>query len=419
MANKEKEHIGLYNWFLIVLIQVILVAIGLLLYNSLHGGSSIAPGDAITVWATVLTILFVVFSVIGIMNIDGKIKDLKADYQNIKNESYGYLHKLASNSSKVQEFFFELAKIEVDPNLSSRIIAYGHLISNSSNLEGIDVSVLFMKRGECYRLLRRYDLAKVDFDQAIAISTDENKDKAYYYLGIYYVSIKDIEKSIDCFKKAIKANPKSPFNYLNVATSYSRMKKFAEADVYFQKAVTINPEFAGYYFNKQVWMSDTIEKPNDAEFDQMMAYLDKCLQYDPSLKLAYLNKADLLFSKERYSDATICLNSIIGQQQKEDLLLLVEKRGDAYLKSKDYDRAVDDFRFVLFFNPYRVESIVKLSEAYVRMGKISDAKRFAETNLNVVLSKIQNPGYYNLTYLKESIQFLEGLKNSTGDIFLK
>ena len=50
--------------------------------------------DAITWWATLITIVFIVFSVIGIMNIEGKIKDLDetrqlqaAKYQEVENSS--------------------------------------------------------------------------------------------------------------------------------------------------------------------------------------------------------------------------------------------------------------------------------------------------------------------------------------------
>ena len=61
------------HWFFIILIQILLVAGGLLLYHRFLGNTGIDPGDAITIWATVITIVFIVFSVLGIMNIDWKM----------------------------------------------------------------------------------------------------------------------------------------------------------------------------------------------------------------------------------------------------------------------------------------------------------------------------------------------------------
>ena len=50
------------HWFIIILVQISLVAGGLFLYHLMLGGTGIDPGDAITLWATVITIVFIVFN---------------------------------------------------------------------------------------------------------------------------------------------------------------------------------------------------------------------------------------------------------------------------------------------------------------------------------------------------------------------
>lgn len=65
----------LQHWFYISLLQIALVGVGLYLYHLYLGGTGIAVGDAITWWATLITIVFIVFSVIGIMN--GVARDYK------------------------------------------------------------------------------------------------------------------------------------------------------------------------------------------------------------------------------------------------------------------------------------------------------------------------------------------------------
>ena len=67
----------LHHWLIIIFIQIVLVAVGLYVYHLYVGQTGIDAGDAITIWATVITIVFIIFSVIGIMNIEGKIKDVE------------------------------------------------------------------------------------------------------------------------------------------------------------------------------------------------------------------------------------------------------------------------------------------------------------------------------------------------------
>lgn len=72
-----------FHWLIILLLQVMFVVVGLWLYHILLGGSGIEPGLAITLWAAVITIVFVVFSLIGMKNIDGKINDLESSNNKI------------------------------------------------------------------------------------------------------------------------------------------------------------------------------------------------------------------------------------------------------------------------------------------------------------------------------------------------
>ena len=67
----------LHHWLIIIFIQIVLVAVGLCVYHSYVGQTGIDAGNAITIWATVITIVFIIFSVIGIMNIEGKIRDVE------------------------------------------------------------------------------------------------------------------------------------------------------------------------------------------------------------------------------------------------------------------------------------------------------------------------------------------------------
>ena len=82
---------------IIIFIQLLLVVAGLFAYHHYLGGSGIDPGSAISIWAAVITIVFIVFAVIGIMNIDGKIKEVNESKEKL-DERYTTLQSLPLHS---------------------------------------------------------------------------------------------------------------------------------------------------------------------------------------------------------------------------------------------------------------------------------------------------------------------------------
>lgn len=390
------------HWFFITLIQIFLVAGGLFLYHLYLGGSGIEPGDAITIWATVITIVFIVFSVLGVMNIDGKIHEIeerKKDFKDIEDKSAKLLStlessregimkmaqdeikKIVNNSSIVQNYYQMFAAVEANPMPDKKIALYTDLIKNTPVVEGLDKAFPYIKRGTAYMQIGLFDKAKADFDYALANCSDINKGAVYASLGDYYVHIKDFNKAAEHFSNALEINPSSSPLCSDLGNAYSALGEFDKAKEYYDRALAINPELAAIYYNKALRMYHTIQNPTEADQDQIMAYLDKSISLNPLFYQSYINKASILRSQGKENEAMEVLEQIVVPRFDPEYIMGIEQRGITYRQTHNLPKALNDFNFVLFFDPHNVQNLCNLASISLEMNELGNADYYSRIGL--------------------------------------
>lgn len=390
------------HWFFIIILQILLVAAGLYLYHLYLGGTGIDPGDAITIWATVITIVFIVFSVLGILEIQSKItalnesqkdykdlqektKDILATVDTSRNElvkkAQDEIKKIVRNSSEIQNYYEMFAAVEAVPAPDKRVAMYTDLITHTRPVDGLDKAFPYIKRGSAYMQLRLFDKAKADFDYALANCMDINKSPVYASLGDYYVQKKDFQKAAECFEKALEANPGSAPLCSDLGNAYSAMGEFDKAKEYYDRALAINPESAEIYYNKAQRMHDTIPNPTEADNDQMMSYLNKCLSLNPHMFMANINKASILRSQGKEAEAAEVLNQIVTPMLPPDFVMGIEQRGIAYRLTGELPKALNDFNYVLFYEPHNIQNLSNLAMVSLQMNNLGNADYYARIGL--------------------------------------
>lgn len=393
----------LHHWLIIIFIQIVLVAVGLYVYHLYVGQTGIDAGDAITIWATVITIVFIIFSVIGIMNIEGKIKDVEearqkqeAKYNEVETNSKELIRsikdaknqivqeaekeikKIINDSTQRQNYYQILSQYDADPLPDRRVSYYTDLLANHAPIEGIDKGYLYVKRGTAYMQLRLFEKAKVDFQMAIEHCSEHNQSAAHASLANYYVETQQYEKSVEEFLKAIEYGATAQL-YMDVANSYGKIGKLEEAQAYFDKALAANPDLAEAYYNMSLRIKAEMKDP--ATYTQIMSYLDKCLSLNPGFFMAHINKAAILREQGKETEATEELNKVTEFIFSKDLLMGIEQRGITYRLTQNLPMALNDFNFVLLFDPHNVQNLTNLANTYLQMQNIREAEYFSRVGL--------------------------------------
>ena len=366
------------------------------------GGTGIDPANAITIWATVITIVFIVFSVLGIMNIDGKIREiddnkkvfkaieeksadlmrtLESSRNDIIKKAHDEIQKIIKNSSEIQNYYQMFAAVEAEPAPDKRIALYTDLISKTRPVEGLDKAFPYFKRGAAYMMIGLLDKAKADFDFALENCSENNKSTAYGCIGDYYVRMEDYAKSIEYYKKALEKSPTSAPFCMDLGNSYNALQQYDKAQQYYDRALAINPESALIYYNKAKRLQDTIPNPDDAQRDQMLAYLEKSISLNPIFFRSYINKAAILRSQGKESDASEVLNQIVKPMFDPDFIMGIEQRGITYRLTGELPKALNDFNFVLFYEPHNIQNLSNLAMISLQMNNLGNADYYARIGL--------------------------------------
>lgn len=394
-----------FHWLIIVFLQLTFVVLGLWVYYLFLGGAGMDPGLAITLWAAIITIVFVVFSLIGMKNIDGKISDLEESndkivqkYEQIEEKSNELIRslndsrekivkeaeteikKITDNSCRIQNYYQIISSIESEPKPERRIVMFTDLLSKEETPQGIDKSYLYIKRGLCYMQLGLLEKAKADFDLSLEYAKELNKSSAYASIADYYVRKQDFPKSIEYYRKAIAESP-SALLYSDLGNSLNKTKEYKEAEECYDKALAMNPELAGVYYNKSLMMHETTENPSPADYAQMMSFIEKTIAINPMFLPAYINKASLLREQGKEADAIEALDKVLTPMFNDDIVNAIMQRGIANRLTNNHPKALNDFCTVLLHRPHNVQNLCNLALTYLEMGYFPEAGYYAQIGL--------------------------------------
>ncbi len=398
----------LSQYFTFVFIVVIVVEILFLIHKVLGMGisfkESISMVDTLTIWAAVITIVFLVFSVMGLMNIDRKIDEvesvrlkLQEEFKRIETKSEEIIHSseevkkeilqksneqikaIINKSSKRINFFDVLVTISRYPDLDRQIVEYTEFLRENKEIDGIDLAYIYINRGHAYLQLQKMPESYADFETAIDICLDMNKANAYMSMGLWHVRNGNYEKSIDYYQKALLHNPESAGICMDIGNSYGKIGKFEEAEKYYIKALAYNPDMAGVYYNKA---NKLRSQHGVADCEQLMAYLNKCLEINPIFIPARINKAAVYREMKQEHKAIEELNKVISPLYNEDFIMSVLQRGIAYRTTNQLPLALNDFLFVLRYSPHNVQNLANLALTTLQMKHFQESSFYANMGLN-------------------------------------
>jgi tetratricopeptide (TPR) repeat protein len=189
---------------------------------------------------------------------------------------------------------------------------------------------------------RVLERAVADFTQAIRL--DPNNYEIYVERGIVYSDMDDYGRALADFEQALRLNNSAV--YVSRGTTYAEMGDFEKAIADYTQAIRLEPNhFRMYSTRGQMYY-----KVDD--FEKAIADFDQAIRLNPNVADAYMGRGLAYAYKDKadfdraIADLTqaLRLNPNIG-------ILAYFARGYAYGMKRDYDRAIADWEAVLRINP--------------------------------------------------------------------
>ena len=120
-------------------------------------------------------------------------------------------------------------------------------------------------------------------NKCIEINDKNNNNSEFFNIfAIILFQLKEYDKSIDKWKKALELNPKYFFAYNNLGNAFLNLKKYNEAITHFNKAIEIKPDFFDALNNK----GNALSRLNKYE-DALLSY-DKAIEIKPDSINGYI-----------------------------------------------------------------------------------------------------------------------------------
>jgi len=169
---------------------------------------------------------------------------------------------------------------------NNSISFYSHIIRY------VPTAKAYTNRGVALFDLNSYDLALVDFNNAIKINPDSFA--AYNNRGLIYMKKDQNQFAFDDFQKAIEINLECASCYNNKGTLYKKIGQLDKSIVNFTKAIEYDQKFAAAYENR----GNTYFKMG--LYDLANLDFDKVIEFDQQRNVIFLKKMYLFNEKKEY-----------------------------------------------------------------------------------------------------------------------
>ena len=168
---------------------------------------------------------------------------------------------------------------------------------------------------------------------------------AYYNLGMIYANLKDYEKALFYYNKALALNPYFPSVYNNMASLMEEQGKHELAHKYLVKGIKLN------LYNPELFVNLGLDYLKEGQPDRAIFWLKKA---ENEKRIAYNVAFDL---------------------------------GIAYKQKGLYGRAVTYFKNALKENPRNIKPHLHLAETFYRAGYYKQAKKEVELVIDLIQDK--------------------------------
>jgi tetratricopeptide (TPR) repeat protein len=386
------------RYFFLLLLLVVIIE-GMFFLHRWLDGFEFQYQDGISLialWAAVLTSVFLVFAVMGLWAIDGRIKELsdirtslfevdrqmKDELSLLKIQSRDERNKIVKQAEKEvanlislsatrQNLYDRLSRIAITLAPDQRALLYTEFLQEHPNAEGINFAFVHICRGDAYLEMGLNEEALRDYEEARRLAPDN--ESPYLSLGNYYVHQKNYTKSVELFKKAIELKPTQASLYMNVGNSYAMMGQYEKSKEFFDKAKDINPNIADIYYNEAKYTMDANKKDGMPISEILYKH---CLKLNPIFYRARLNLAGIMRERSQDELALEEYNHVLTDGTNEDIVMAYIQRGICYWLTGNPAAGLLNFQHAYLLAPHNIQNLYNLAASHFALYHLIEADQF-------------------------------------------
>lgn len=243
----------------------------------------------------------------------------------------------------------------------------------------------YRRQGNRHYDLKQYEKAVECYSKAIRMQV--NTAQFYSDRGCAYDTLGEHDKAISDFEKAIELDPEDTAAYINMGYTYNNLGKYDKAFSFLDQAIKLDPEDAVAYVNRGYAYRSL------GEHDQAMSDFNRAIDLDPKNSAAYVNRGHLYNCLKDYSKAIPDFSKAIGLEPFEDTAY--NNRGYSYLSLKEYDKAAADLNMAIKLNP-------KAAHPYKHLGVLWKEKSEFGKAIEFLTKAIELDPKYKKAYVERS-----------------
>ncbi|MGD2108209.1 MAG: tetratricopeptide repeat protein [Phycisphaerae bacterium] len=169
-------------------------------------------------------------------------------------------------------------------------------------------------RGENFIAAEQFETALRQFEKAAELAPQ--LPKTHSRMGFIYRKLGEYERAVDCFVEAIRRDPFSFDDALNLAQLYDLMERITDAIQAYLHAVHLQPE----NFDAQINLGVCYQKTG--EFTRAAERFNKAIEIDPDRPHAYVNLGVALEAQEKHYAAIRAYKDALERDANQPLVLI-------------------------------------------------------------------------------------------------
>lgn len=216
---------------------------------------------------------------------------------------------------------------------------------------------LYFESNEEYDLLVTYlEIAeKIAENPEIKRIIRNDLAMGYVNRGATYSGLKQHEKAIENFNRAVEINPNFARAYSNRGVIYSDLKKFDRAIADCNIAIILDPNEAVSYYHRGVVYTEL------GHWEKAIKDYSKAIKLNPNFIEAYNNCGNAYAHLKLYNEALEDFNKAI--ELNPNFAAAYNNRGNAYSDIGNHNKAIKDYKIALKLNS-------KFAMAYFGLGLV-------------------------------------------------